>query len=219
MPFPPRERAPLARPCRSALGAGRGGPRGGTQAARAPIRGRRQAGTGGTHWAAIGCVGLGFSRLLAAWASAGGYWCAGQGRCPPPRPGELPPPSTPRRRTCGCAALRRRHPPRNSRRLAGLSTLPATTSQLFPPGGSLSASLSLTHEPRLPSKGASGRSSVTANAAPGATGNLLPRRIQCPATRKDGGWYRERGTFCLPGPAGTKQVFPTNCRRAPPCAQ
>lgn len=101
-------------------------------------------------------------------------------------------------------------PPRSSRRLAGLSTLPAPTSQRFPPDGSLSASLSLTREPRLPSKGASGRSSVTANAAPGATGNLLPRRIQCPATGKDEGGTGSAAPF-----ASRVQLVPNRCSQRP----
>lgn len=130
----------------------------------------------------------------------------------------LPPPSTPRRRTCGCAALPLRDPPRGSRRLAELSTLPTTTSSCFLREWVLSASLSLTHEPRLPGQGASGLSSVTVNAAPGATGNLRTRWIQCPATRKGGGGAGSAAPF-----ASRDQLAPNRCSQrtaggAPPWA-
>lgn len=83
-PSRPRERARLAQPCSSESEAGRmggAGSRGGAKVARVPIGGRRQAGTGETHWpghwlreyrlkSAIGCVG--FSR--------GGYWVRGAGK-------------------------------------------------------------------------------------------------------------------------------------------
>lgn len=83
-PSRPRERARVAQPCSSELEAGRmggAGPKGGAKVARVPIGGRRQAGTGETHWAghwlrvsrlksAIGCVGL----------SRGGYWVRGAGK-------------------------------------------------------------------------------------------------------------------------------------------
>lgn len=94
-------------------------------------------------------------------------------------------------------ALERAAPDLRVRGLAELSPLPTTASRRFPPGGSPSAALSLTHETRLPAKGASGRSSVTAHAAPGAAGNLLPRWTHSPATREDGGLGARR--LVLPG--------------------
>lgn len=135
-------------------GAGSGG---GATVARVPIGGRRQEGTGGTHWAGhwlrgsrlkstIGCMGL----------SPGGYWLRGdvprgqgaaKGTSPNPRPiragaSQYPGP---------CSS---RNSPRNSQQFAELSDR-VQLLPMFPLEGRLFEHplASLTLEPRLPSRG------------------------------------------------------------------